>query len=80
MTVKSIRDLLDEEPFKPFRIRASSGVGYEVRKPGLVVLLKSQVLIAEPNSDIYSLVPFLHVAGIELLRNGHSARHRRSSR
>ncbi len=45
----SIRELLGREPFQPFRVRASSGVAYEVRSPGLVVLLKSQVLMAEPN-------------------------------
>lgn len=70
MTIDSIRDSLDREPFQPFRVRASSGATYEVRNPGLVVLLKSQLLIAEPKSDRYSLIPFLHVAGIELISNG----------
>lgn len=71
MTVQSIRELLDREPFHPFRVRASSGAAYDVRNPGLVMVLKSQLLIAEPKSDRYALVPFLHVAGIELISNGH---------
>ncbi|MBI5864590.1 MAG: hypothetical protein HZB38_08790 [Planctomycetes bacterium] len=71
MTAAAIRELLDREPFHPFRVRASSGAAYDVRNPGLVVVLKSQLLIAEPKSDRYSLIPFLHVAGIELISNGH---------
>ena len=77
--VDSIRELLVTEPFHPFRIRASSGTAYEVRNPGLVVILKSQVLVAEPNSDRYSLVPFLHVAGVDMI-DGRSGRNKRSSR
>jgi hypothetical protein len=79
MVADSIRDFLDREPFHPFRVRASSGATYDVRIPGLVMLLKSQLLIAEPKSDRYSLIPFLHVAGIELISNGH-ARHPRKQR
>ena len=77
MARETIRDLLERAPFRPFRIRASSGVAYDVRSPGLVMLLKSQVLIAEPRSDRYVVVPLLHVAGVELIGNGHAARGRR---
>lgn len=80
MTVSSIRELLEREPFQPFRIRASNGANYEVRKPGLVVVMKSQILIAAANSDRYSLVPLLHVAGVEIMNNGHVRRGRRSGR
>ncbi len=80
MTVNFIRELLDCEPFHPFRIRASSGMVYDVRNPGLVVILKSQLFIAEANSDRFSIVPLLHVAGIELISNRHSRRPRRSGR
>ncbi len=72
MVKESIRELVERDPFQPFRIRASSGVAYEVRSPGLVVLLKSQVLIAEPRSDRYAVVPLLHIAGVELIGNGHA--------
>jgi len=77
MIRESIRELLDRDPFQSFRIRASSGVAYEVRSPGLVVLLKSQVLIAEPRSDRYAVVPFLHIAGVELIGNGRVRRGKR---
>jgi hypothetical protein len=48
-----------------------------VRHPGLVVLLESQNFIAEPRSDRFDIVPFLHVAGVELLGNGRTRRWRR---
>lgn len=77
MTVASIRELLDREPFHPFRVRAGSGAAYDVLNPGLVVVMKSQLLIAEPKSDRYSLIPFLHVAGIEIISKGHPRKHRK---
>jgi hypothetical protein len=77
MTIDSIRELLAKDPFHPFRIRASSGMAYDVRNPGLVVVLKSQVFVAEPNSDRFSIIPFLHVAGVELIGNGRGQRSRR---
>ena len=78
MTINSIREMLGREPFQPFRIPASSGAGYEVRNPDLVVVLRSQIFVAEANSDRFALVPFLHVAGVELLGNGRASRTRRS--
>lgn len=74
MIVNAIRERLEREPFQPFRVRASSGKAYTVRNPGLVVLLKSEVLIAEPNSDNFSLIPYLHVAGVELIGGRNSQR------
>ena len=77
MARETIRNLLERDPFQPFRIRASSGAAYDVRSPGLVVLLRSQVFIAEPRSDRFVVVPLLHVAGVEPIGNGHAARGRR---
>lgn len=74
MIAKEVRELLDREPFQPFRIRASSGAAYDVSDPSLAVVMKSQILIIVPRSDRYSVVPFLHVAGIELLADGHARR------
>ncbi|MFO0839245.1 MAG: hypothetical protein U1D55_12070 [Phycisphaerae bacterium] len=57
MIAEAIRETLEHETIHPIRVRASSGESY-VRKPGLVVLLKTEVLNAEPNSDRWSaLVP-----------------------
>jgi hypothetical protein len=80
MTADTIRVFLDREPFQPFRVRASSGAACDVRNPGLVVVLKSKVLVAEPRSDRYALIPFLHVAGIELISNGRAHQSRKPRR
>jgi len=64
-----IRELLLQQPFQPFLIRVTSGERYEVRNSELAALLKSAIFIAFPNSDRRVIVPFLHVAAIEI-RNG----------
>lgn len=80
MIAQTIREKLDQIPFEPFRIRASSGQAYLVRNPGLVVLMKSKVFVAEPNSDRAATVPYLHIAAVEELPNGHAKRARRTKR
>ncbi len=75
--VDIIRERLNREPFEPFVIVSSSGRAYEVRDPRLVVLMKTRVFIAEPRSDKWSEVPYLHVAGVESLSGG--PRRRRSA-
>ena len=74
MVAREIRELLVREPFHPFRVRAGSGAAYDVSDPSLAVVLKSQLLVIVPKSDRYSVIPFLHVAGIEMLTNGHAPR------
>jgi len=64
-----IRDLLRQQPFEPFLIRVTSGEEYEVRDSALAAVLKSAVFIAFPDSDRRVIVPFLHVAAVEV-RNG----------
>ena len=72
----SIRELLKREPFAPFVVRLSSGHSRVVANPELVVPMKSEVFIATPNSDRWTLIPYLHVAGVENLPNGPGRRGR----
>ncbi len=74
MIIDAIREFMSREPFHPFRIRASSGKSYLVTNPSLVVPMKSWVFIAAPNSDKFATVPYLHVASVEGMGNGHSKR------
>lgn len=80
MIAESIRELLDREPFVPFRILSSSGEQFTVRDPHLVALLKSEVFIAEANSDNRTYVPYLHIAAVGTLDNGHTGRASRRKR
>jgi len=80
MIAETIREKLEHVPFVPFLIRASSGQAYTVRGPGLVVLMKTKIFIAEPRSDRSATVPYLHVAGVEDLENGRGNGHTRGRR
>lgn len=72
-TAENIREKLERQPFEPFRVRVTSGDSYVIRNPDLVVVMKSELFLAEPNSDRHVFVPLLHVAAVESMggANGH---------
>jgi hypothetical protein len=70
MIVETIKEKLANQPFQPFVIRSSSGHGYKVSSPDLIVLMKSKVFIAEPRSDRAATVSYLHISAIEESGNG----------
>jgi len=65
------------EPFQPFRIRVTSGDSYDVQNSALAVPMKSRLFIATPDSDNWTLVPYLHIAAVETLANGRGSRRKR---
>lgn len=67
----TIRELLDRDPFQPFRILTSGGESFVIRDPHSIAIMKSEVFIAHPGSDRRSYVPYLHVAAVDTLTNGH---------
>lgn len=74
----TIRELLDRDPFQPFRILTSGGESFVIRDPHSIAMMKSEVFIAHPGSDRRSYVPYLHVAAVDTLNgNGHARRKRR---
>jgi len=72
MSSDELREFVEREPFEPFRVRLSSGDVYEVRNPGLAVVMRSRLLVADPESDRYTLIPYLHIAAVETVGNGAS--------
>jgi len=80
MIVEAIREKLEQDPFVPFLIRASSGKTYRVSNPGLVVLLKTRMFVAEPRSDRSATIPYLHVAAVEEFGGSNGNGHRRKPR
>jgi hypothetical protein len=74
MIATAIREQLRREPFAPFIIRASSGQAVRVAGANLAVLMKSEVFVAEPNSDRFTILPYLHIAGVEGGANGRGGR------
>jgi hypothetical protein len=71
MIATTIREQLRREPFAAFVIRASGGQAVRVASPDLAVLMKSEVFVAEPNSDRFTILPYLHIARVESGANGH---------
>lgn len=70
MISETIKEKLAHDPFQPFIIRSSSGEGYRVSSPDMIVLMKTKVFVAEPRSDRAATVSYLHIAAIEELGNG----------
>lgn len=76
----NIRELLDRDPFVPFRLVLSSGRHYDVVDPQMTVLLKSEIFIAFPDGERSSLIPLLHGTSVETLPNGRGRRTPRRKR
>jgi hypothetical protein len=77
----NIRKKLSREPFEPFVVRVTSGHTCTIRDPDLVVVMRSELFIAEPRSDRHVFVPLDHVAAVETAesgRNGNSRRRRKA--
>lgn len=72
MTVQTLRNLLKEEPFKPFRLVMSSGQTYEVRHPEMAMVTKSDILVGIDIEDDgvpaeFKICSMLHVTAAEPL-------------
>jgi hypothetical protein len=72
MTLQGFRDLLKQQPFRPFRLVTSSGEKYEVRHPEMAWLTRSGMLVgidvAEDGIPAeFRICPLLHVATVEPL-------------
>ncbi len=70
--IEDIKDLLERQPFEPFRIRLSSGDAYQVRNPHAVALLRNRLFIVVPNgqNDRWTFLSYLHIAAVETIGNG----------
>ena len=72
MTVQTFRELLSQQPFKPFRLVMSSGEKYEVRRPEMALLTRTDILVGVDASEDgvpaeFRICSLLHVATIEPL-------------
>jgi hypothetical protein len=67
MNRQDIHEILQKEPFEPFRIRLSSGDSYEVRDPSSVALMKNRAFIALPDGERWTFCSYLHITAVESL-------------
>ena len=77
MNPGEIRELLRREPFEPFRFHLTSGDTYEIRDPNAVALGQRRVFVAFPHADRQAFFPYLHIAAVETIANGHGSRRKR---
>ena len=72
MTLQTLRELMTQRPFKPFRLVMSSGVSYEVRHPETALLTRTSILIGIDIADDnvpteFKICSLLHIASVEPL-------------
>ena len=65
MTAEAIRELLRKQPFEPFSLRITNGDVFEVRHPGMALVLKTKVIVGDPENDRSWICSLLHIATIE---------------
>ena len=64
-----IAELIETEPFEPFRIRMSDGHAYDVINPALVVPMESKLFIALPK-DRWKFLSYFNMTSVEELAKG----------
>ncbi len=79
MTVQTFREILAQQPFKPFRLVMSSGQTYEVRHPEMAWLTRTSILVGIDQTEEgvpaeFKICSLLHVTAIEPL-NAAESRH-----
>ena len=72
MTVKSLRDILNQRPFRPFRLVMSSGQSYDVRQRKMAFLTLADILVGigeaeEGVPDAFRICPLVKIAAVEPL-------------
>lgn len=68
MNSQTIREFLKREPFQPFAIILSNGARHENRHPEFALVSPSRLVVIDPETDDFSLIPIIHVAEIRMLQ------------
>lgn len=61
----TIQELIEKDPFEPFRIRMNDGQQYDVTNPGLVVAMETILFVAMPKRDRFKLLSYQNITSIE---------------
>ena len=65
--IKDIEELLNKDPFQPFRIVLTSGQSYDVLNSNLVAWGESQMTVYFPKSDRWASFRINQIVSIEIL-------------
>ncbi len=78
MVAIDIRERLERNPFRPFRLVLSSGKSYDVRNPRLAVPMNRELFLALPDREHSVLIAYIHVASSEAINGAKRTRCRRA--
>ena len=63
---EQLLELLNRDPFVPFRIVMTSGHEHEVANPNLVAVGESQINVYTPKSDRYVILRLNQIAALHI--------------
>jgi hypothetical protein len=63
---EQLQELLERDPFIPFKVIMTSGHEYEVANPHLVALAESQIILCVPRSDRYHVLRMNQIASFDV--------------
>ena len=64
MKTETLREMIDRRPFMPFEVRMSNGDVYQVRYPNFAFVLKSNLVIGDPDADHIAICALDQMASI----------------
>lgn len=70
MSATELRELLNRDPFEPFRVHLTSGTSYDIRDPNSMAVGKNRAFVFFTDRDGWAFMSYLHVAAVESLPNG----------
>ena len=73
---EELLELLNREPFVPFRIVLTSGSNYDIVNPNLVALGETILHVFFPRSDRYATLRMNQIVATEIQGNGRARRKR----
>ena len=68
MNANTLREMLEARPFQLFEVRMSSGDVYQVRYPNFAFVLRSNLVIGDPDADHVHLCALDHIASVNASR------------
>lgn len=66
MSHETLYELLHRRPFEPFVVRLTSGESHEIRHPEMALLLKTKLVVGQPDSDRMAICSLLHITQIDV--------------
>ncbi|HET6881845.1 MAG TPA: hypothetical protein VFI31_16895 [Pirellulales bacterium] len=65
MNAEAIREWIDRRPFQPFVVKLAGGETHQVRHPESVILMRTTLAIAYPETDRLAVCSLPHITNIE---------------